>query len=196
MHKGTVRTVSSRSGVFFTKFLVCDKKVDATMSPTITTMARLSERFVYIMPGMKTRLVLLILGLVLAACSGESPTMQSKSSSPASASLDPARPPDENAALAEIRQTNNAQTTYFKVNRRYALTYDELIESRLLKSAPSAQTGYDFKLRPAADAQTYRLSVVPSASGAATARQFFSDQTGIIRAATGKEATPDSAEVK
>jgi hypothetical protein len=147
------------------------------------------------MPRMKSTLALLILGLLLPACGGESPTMQSKSS-PASASSDTPRPADENAALAEIRQTNEAQATHFKVNRRYALTYEELIEARLLKAAPSAQTGYDFKLRPAADAQAYRLSVVPSASGSASARQFFSDQTGIIRAETGKEATGDSPEVK
>jgi uncharacterized lipoprotein YmbA len=148
------------------------------------------------MPRMKNmQALLIILGLVLAGCSGESPTMQPKSSA-ASTSSETARPPDENAALAVVRQTNEAQATYFKINRRYALTYDELIEARLLNAAPSAQTGYDFKLRPAADAQTYRLSVVPSASGATAARQFFTDQTGIIRAETGKEASADSAEVK
>jgi uncharacterized lipoprotein YmbA len=146
------------------------------------------------MRRVKTRLAVL-LGTALAACSGESPTMQPKTS-PGPASPAATSAPDENAALAVVRQTSEAQATYFKVNRRYALTYDELIEGRLLKSAPSAQTGYDFKLRPAADAQTYRLSVVPVASNATTVRQFFTDQTGIIRAETGKEATAASPEVK
>lgn len=121
-----------------------------------------------------------------------------KATSPASGS--PSRAPDENAALDTVRKITEAQATYFKLNRRYALTYDELIEGHLLNTEPSAaQTGYDFKLRPAADAQTYTLSVVPAetgGSGAATVRSFFTDQTGVIRAETGKDATADSSAVK
>jgi hypothetical protein len=108
-----------------------------------------------------------------------------------------AKAPDENAALDALRKGNEAQTTYFKLNRRYALTYDELVEAHLLNGEPTAaQTGYDFKLRPAADAQTYKISVAPSGGAAATVRYFYTDNTGVIRAETGKDASADSPEVK
>jgi len=108
-----------------------------------------------------------------------------------------AKAPDENAALTMLRKITEAQSTYFKLNRRYALTYDELVDAHLLGSEPSAgQTGYEFKLRPAADAQTYRISVVPADPGSTTARQFFTDQTGVIRGEVGKEASAGSLEVK
>ena len=122
--------------------------------------------------------------------------MQSKApaASPSSAA---SSAPDETAALAAIRKTTEAQATYFKLNRRYALTFDELVEARLLSSEPtSAQTGYDFKLRPAADAQTYKLSVVPSDASRTGVRYFFADQTAVIHAETGKEASSDSPAVQ
>jgi hypothetical protein len=123
--------------------------------------------------------------MVSVACAGNTPTTP-----PAT------RAPDETAALDVLRKAGEAQATYFKINRRYALTFDELVEAHLLSADPSAaQTGYDFKLRPAADAQTYRLLVVPgnSTSGA---RHFFTDQTGIIRSESGREASADSPELK
>ena len=58
---------------------------------------------------------------------------------PANSSGAAAKAPDENAALDAVRKTNEAQGTYFKVNRRYALTFDELIESLNKK--------YDFHLK-------------------------------------------------
>jgi hypothetical protein len=114
-------------------------------------------------------------------------------STPASAPpVAPAKTPDEGAALDAIAKINDAESNYFKRNRRYALTFEELVEAHLLKSEPStAQTGYEFKLRPAADAQTYRLSVTP-ASPSTTARHFFTDQSGALHAETGKEATAES----
>ncbi len=144
------------------------------------------------MAAVKTWIALLFVGMALAACGGETtPTMQSKSPQAAAAPAATKRP-DESAALDALRKTIEAQSTYFKVNRRYALTYDELIEAHLLKSEPSAETGYDFKLRPAADAQTYKLSVIPTDSNSATARHFFADQTAVIHAETGKDASADS----
>ena len=149
------------------------------------------------MAAVKTRIALLVIGIILAACTSEPvPTMQSKSAAGAAATP-AAKPADEAAALDAVRKTVEAQSTYFKLNRRYALTYDELTEARLLKSEPSAaETGYDFKLRPAADAQTYKLSVVPADSASTTARRFFADQTGVLRAETGKDASAESPEVK
>ena len=121
--------------------------------------------------------------------------MQNNASS-TGASAAPAKVPDERAALDAVSQVNQAQATYFKLNRRYALTYDELVEAHLLKAEPSAvQTGYEFKLRPAADAQTYKLTVSP-AGAAPNVRSFFTDQTGAVRAETGKDATADSSKIE
>jgi len=93
-----------------------------------------------------------------------------------------ARAPDEKAAQDTLRKINEAQSTYFKLNRRYALAFEELVEAHLLTSEPSsAQTGYDFKLRPAADAQTYKLTAVPADASAAGAKSFSTDQTGAIQ---------------
>jgi len=132
-----------------------------------------------------------LLLFLLAACSGN--TTSTTQTATNSAAI---KAPDENAALDAVRKVSEAQATHFKVNRRYALSFDELVEAHLLGREPSAaETGYEFKLRPAADAQTYRLSAAP-AGNAASARSFFVDQTGAIRAEAGKEANADSPEVK
>jgi hypothetical protein len=140
----------------------------------------------------KKHVALFLLAVTLTACGNNtSPTNQTDA---AAAST---KAPDASAALDAVRKTSEAQATYFKINRRFALTYDELIEARLLNGEPTAaQTGYDFKLRPTADAQTYKLVVVPSDPTATSAQYFFTDQSGAIRAETGKEATADSPEVK
>jgi type II secretory pathway pseudopilin PulG len=134
--------------------------------------------------------------LTLAACGGT--TTDSKPSGNAAAPAAPvssAKAPDEQAALDAIGKIKEAQATYFKLNRRYALTFDELTEAHLLNSEPAAaRTGYDFNLRPAADAQTYKLSVAPAAPSA-TARHFFTDQSGDVHAETGKDATSDSPKI-
>lgn len=138
---------------------------------------------------MKTSILLLILGIAASACSS--------SGSQGTVTKSAARAADENAALGAIRQVNEAQSTHFKLNRRYAITLEELVTARLLNAEPTAeQTGYDFRLRPAADAQTYRLIVTPSDASASSARRFFLDQTGVIRAEVGKEATAESPAVQ
>ena len=148
-----------------------------------------------IIAAVKTLLVLVGLAILLAACGDSTtPTMQSNTKPAPPAFATP--PPNEQAALDALHKVAEAQSTYFKINRRYALTYDELVETHLLNSEPSAaQTGYDFKLRPAADAQAYTVSSVPSSSGSPV-RHFFLDQTGVIRAETGKDATSGSPAVK
>jgi hypothetical protein len=143
------------------------------------------------MAAVTTRIILPILGLLLSACSSPAPTMQgpapAANSAPASSKV-----PDEAGALDAIAKINGAQATYFKLNRRYALTYEELVEAHLLTGEPTAaQTGYEFKLRPAADAQTYKLSVTPAAPTPA-ARHFFTDQSAVIHAEQGKDASADS----
>src|SRR5687768_9463352 len=120
------------------------------------------------------------LTIVLAAC--ESTPQQEQKAAPPPA---PARPPDENAALTAIKKVNEAQEAYFFRNRRYALTYEELKDGHFLTEVPTvANTGYDMRLRPKADASGYTILAAPSPSSAA-ARHFFSDQTGTVRAEQG-----------
>jgi hypothetical protein len=140
---------------------------------------------------MKTWIVALI-AVLLLGCGGEDAAKTETASAPAPP---PTRPPDERAALDALARANEAQSLYFKRNRRYALTFDELIEARFLKSEPTAaETGYSFRLRPAADTQTYTMSAAPVAA-ASNARYLFTDQTGVIRAEVDKDATAESPPV-
>jgi hypothetical protein len=137
--------------------------------------------------------VLVLTAIALTGCGGNTPTMQNGAASGGQAASGKA--PDETAALDAITKISDAQTNYFRRNRRYALTFDELIDAHLLNTAPTAaQTGYDFSLRPSADAQTYKLSVNPS-TPAPTVRHFFSDESGTVRAETGKDASTDSPKI-
>src|SRR6516225_5799293 len=143
---------------------------------------------------MQTRLCSILVFATLLGC-GTNPAPGTQTAAPGSAPAPPsANSPNENVALDAIKKINQAQSDYFKRNRRYALSFDELVEARMLVSEPSAaQTGYDFKLRPAADAQTYKLLVSPTTRS--PARYFFTDQTGSVRAETGKDATEDSPQI-
>jgi len=122
--------------------------------------------------------------------------MQSTANQASSASQRSAgKAPDESAALDAIAKINDAESNYFRRNRRYALTFDELVDAHLLDSAPaSAQTGYDFSLRPSADAQTYSLSVNPTAP-TPSSRHFFTDNSGAVRAEAGRDATAESPKI-
>jgi hypothetical protein len=148
------------------------------------------------MAGVKRLIYWVPLAITLAGCGGNAPSTQTGGNTAAPAGqISNAKAPDENAALDAIAKINEAQSTYFKLNRRYALTFDELLDAHLLKSEPTAaQTGYDFNLRPAADAQTYKLLVNPAAPSPAT-RHFFSDQSSAVHAESGKDATPDSPKI-
>jgi ABC-type oligopeptide transport system substrate-binding subunit len=138
---------------------------------------------------MRTRFFLILSFAALLGCgTNSSPATQTAAPSPPPA-------PNESATLDAIKKINDAQADYFKRNRRYALTFDELVDAHLLTNEPApAQTGYEFKLRPAADAQTYKLLVSPAARSAA-ARYFFTDQSGTVRSETGKDATEDSPKI-
>jgi hypothetical protein len=129
---------------------------------------------------MKTLLALCTLA-VLFSCSQPEPA------APA------ARPPDESAAVEAIRQVTEAQTNFMRRTRRYAQTFDELIQDRLLKAEPTrADTGYDFLLLPSPDAVHYTVTATPSAAGA---RYFFADETGVLRGEKDKPATSASPEL-
>jgi hypothetical protein len=147
---------------------------------------------------MRARTCWLPVVLILAAC-GEQTTPVGNSGGNAAAPVAQAaanvKAADEAAALDAISKINDAQSNYFKRNRRYALTLDELGDARLIKVIPtSSQTGYDFTLRPAADAQTYTMSANP-VNVPSSARHFFTDQSGAVRAKNGKDATADSPKI-
>jgi hypothetical protein len=129
--------------------------------------------------------------LLLAAC-GATPVPEQKQEQPAPASQ---KAPDENAVLAAISQITAAQKDFFARNRRYALTYEELMQGFFLKEEPTiAKTGYDIKLRPSADAARYTVVATPSTPSPAT-RYFFSDQTGDVRSEQGKDANAQSPKI-
>src|SRR4051812_43290046 len=107
----------------------------------------------------------------------------------------PQKAPDEDAAIAAIGAINAGQKDYFSRNRRYALSYEELMQDLFLKEEPTAEkTGYDIKLRPSADAASYTVLADPATASSA-ARHFFSDQTGELRAQQGAAANAQSPSV-
>jgi hypothetical protein len=135
------------------------------------------------------KLLPVILALLLVGC-GATPAPEQKQSARAAQ-----KAPDENAALSAISQVNAAQKDFFARNRRYALTYEELMQGLFLKEEPTiVKTGYDIRLRPSADAATYTVVAIPSAPSPAT-RYFFSDQTGDIRGEQGKDANAQSPKI-
>ena len=102
---------------------------------------------------------------------------------------------DDTAAIKTLKAVNDAQADYLKRNRRYALTFDELVESHILNEDPSkSAAGYELSLHPSADAESYTLAATP-VSPSASVRYFFTDKTGVIRAEQGKEATSSSSPI-
>jgi hypothetical protein len=135
---------------------------------------------------------ILIIGIVLSlsACGSPQPTNTPADATPAKAT----KAPNETAAIRILGEINKAQADYIQRNRRYALTYDELVESHLLKQEPSKDDlGYEIKLRPAADAGSYTVTATPVSS---PARHFFTDKTGTIRAEAATEATATSPAIQ
>jgi uncharacterized lipoprotein len=140
---------------------------------------------------------LLLIGLVivtLAGCAGSPPAPQQQPDAQAAPTPKP-QEPNEAAAMEAIGAVNTAQKNYMARYRRYALSYEELMQGVFLKEEPVAEkTGYEIKLRPTADAVRYTIIATP-ARASTTARHFFSDQNGDIRAELGKDATAESPTV-
>ena len=140
------------------------------------------------------RVVLIVFAFVLVAGCGDVPAPQSQEA-PASQAPAPQKAPDENAALAAIADINKAQQDFFARYRRYALTYEELIDAFFLKQEPTvASTGYDVRLRPAADAASYTIRATP-VMPSATVKHFFSNQTCEIHGEQGKDADAQSPKI-
>jgi hypothetical protein len=127
---------------------------------------------------------LLLLLLLLSSCG------QPAQEQPADAT---SKPPDERAAIAALKDTNEAQANFIRRTRRYAQTYQELIAEKLMTERPSVE-GYEILLRPSPDAVSYSVIATPSTASAST-RHLFSDQTGIIRADLDKAATAESPQI-
>lgn len=98
------------------------------------------------------------------------------------------KPPDDAAAILALKNVNQAQADFIRRTRRYAQTTDELIVNRLLSAEPTAE-GYDILMLPSADAVRYTAKATPRTPDA---RYFFTDQTSVIRAESGKPATAES----
>jgi hypothetical protein len=114
---------------------------------------------------------------LLFACSPDSPAPAIK-------------PPDEAAAIATLKEVNQAQENFIRRTRRYAFSFEELVAEHLLAAEPKeADIGYDFDLRPSADAVSYTLTAKPVSAGA---RHFFTDNTKVLRAEKDKPATATS----
>jgi hypothetical protein len=130
------------------------------------------------------RVAIIVMVLLGFGCRS-SPDKNSPSAAPAPAS----KPADEAAAIRTLGPINQAQADYFHRKRRYALSYDELVEAHILNEEPSkSAVGYQINLHPSADAELYTLVAMPT-SPSANVRYFYTDKTGIIRAEQGKEAT-------
>ena len=129
---------------------------------------------------MRVHRIVLALPLILVTlwCCSETPT-------PA-----PVKAPDEKGAIEFLKQVNHAQGNFIQRTRRYAQSFNELIADRLIAAEPAEETlGYKISLYPSPDAVSYTLKATPSSPGT---RHFFTDQTGIIRAAPDKPATAES----
>lgn len=99
-----------------------------------------------------------------------------------------AKPPDEAGAISALKSINQAQADFIHRTRRYAQTTDELITGRFLSAKPDVE-GYNLVMLPSPDAVHYTAKATPRT---ADGRHFFTDESGVIRAASGKPATMDS----
>ena len=103
--------------------------------------------------------------------------------------------PNEGAAVAALEAIVEAQGAYFQRNRRYALDYPELVTSRFLREEPTdAETGYKIIMKPSPDASRFTISATPL-TPSPTARHLFTDQTGVIHAEQGQDASADSPQI-
>ncbi len=136
----------------------------------------------------------LLTGLLLVLFTSNCTGPAEKSATPATGQTPApaAKPADETAAINFLKLVNISQTEYMKRHRRYALTYEELMDARLIeKEPPKDAIGYEIKLRPSADAGSYTIVAVP-VSPSNSVRHFFTDKTGVIRAEAGKDAGASS----
>ena len=129
------------------------------------------------MRSTRTIFILLVIGVLLCACSGQQ-APKSK----------PSRPADEAGAIAAVKEINEAQTNYIRRTRRYAQRNEELIAEKLLAKEPLVE-GYTISMLPSPDAGSYTVTATPDS---AEGKHLFSDLTEVIRFEVGKPATKES----
>src|SRR5215831_2819300 len=136
------------------------------------------------------RIVIVVLLLMVCGCSAPS-----EKNAPTTVQI-PSKPPDDAAAVQALHDINTAQAAYLQRNRRYALSYDELMDSHFLTLDPSkSASGYDINMHPSADAESYTAVAAPLSRGAEV-KSFYTDKSGIIRVERGKEATSSSSPIQ
>jgi len=143
---------------------------------------------------LKTTLLVVLATILLMGCGRSSPEKPAPAAQAATPAPVAKVPEDaERQAVAWIRKINTAQSDFFRKNRRYALTSEDLVDARLLLEEPqSTEIGYEIKLRPTAAADKYTILATPVAA-ISDKRHFYSDMTGKIRSELGRDATAESA---
>lgn len=98
----------------------------------------------------------------------------------------------EAAAFGWIEKAVDSQLNFFRRNRRYALTFEELQQAHLIMEEPDKDVvGYDFRMRPTPAADRYSVIATP-VHATPGAVHFYADMKSGIRAEKGKEATDKS----
>lgn len=104
------------------------------------------------------------------------------------------RTANEGSAIASVRTISAAQFAYFGANglRDFAPTIDVLVDDGYLEDSllASQKNGYSFSLEGGVGGFAVRATPVSEAEGR---RNFYSDESGIIRFEVDSEAGPDSS---
>src|SRR6516165_9176851 len=107
------------------------------------------------------RICVLFMILGLVSCS-EAPKTNTPAAQPTMS-----RPADDAGDVQNLREINTAQANYQHRTRRFALSFEELVEAHLLNQDPSKSvSGYEISLHPSADAESYTLTATPTMAGA------------------------------
>lgn len=106
---------------------------------------------------------------------------------------------NESAALAATQTVISAATSYRGVNATYPADLDALADSTppyidtVLGHTPYEKSGYVFALT--GNTNDFTVTADPIDPGVTGERYFYSDQSGVIRSATGGSATSSSTAV-
>ena len=102
---------------------------------------------------------------------------------------------EEYAAIHRISTIHVAEAQYYSMNNKYAASLAELVSADILPKAfaKGKDGGYIFNV--SAGAKGYVVTAVPEVYGRTGTRNFYSDETMVIRQSVTKEpAGPESPE--
>ena len=138
---------------------------------------------------MKSLVTTLVVVLLCGCASEPASPSGGTAAEPASAETTAA---DEDGALEAVQEIVAAQAVFLTMNRRYALTVEELVGAITLEDDPTERdTGYTIRMRGTPAADGYRITAEPP-DGAVDKRSFFADASGVIRSELGQPAGADS----